>query len=244
MKVLAVDTSTGSCSVALLDGAQLCAEITTGPGATHNRRLMILIDRLLAQVGWDLAALDGFGVVEGPGSFTGLRIGMSTVKGLAQATGKPLAGVSGLEVLARQYPQTEGLVCPMIDARRKEVYYAVYRYTQGRLTAVLDERAAAPSTVWAAVRQPCLYVGSGALLYRREIAAAASQPALVPNDDLHVIRAATAARLVLERLQSAPAQNGDRLVPNYIRQSDAELAFRRAAGTAIRGGGRAGRGSY
>ncbi|MEJ2037554.1 MAG: tRNA (adenosine(37)-N6)-threonylcarbamoyltransferase complex dimerization subunit type 1 TsaB, partial [Desulfosarcinaceae bacterium] len=127
MRILAVDTSTEACAVALTQGEQLLGEITLGHGQTHARFLMQAVHDLFSLTGTALNDVQGFVVGRGPGSFTGLRIGISTVKGLAMAAGKPLVGISSLSVLAHQASGKQVLVCPMLDARRKEVYWTLYR---------------------------------------------------------------------------------------------------------------------
>jgi len=118
VKLLAVDTSTRACSVAVVDQDRLACEITTGPTGTHSTHLMRLIRTALALAETELHGLDGLAVCVGPGSFTGLRIGVSTVKGLAFATAKPVAGVSSLEALAQPCLPWPHLICALLDARK------------------------------------------------------------------------------------------------------------------------------
>ena len=133
MKLLAVDTSTRACSVAVVDQDRLACEITTGPAGTHSTHLLSLIRTALELSEMELHGIDGLAVCVGPGSFTGLRIGVSTVKGLAFATAKPVAGVSSLEALAQPCLPWPHLICAMLDARKGEVYAARYRARDGRL---------------------------------------------------------------------------------------------------------------
>lgn len=126
MKILAVDTATKSCSVALTEDDAVLAETTTHSGQTHSRHLLNIVDAVIARAGLTLNQIDGFAVSIGPGSFTGLRIGISTVKGLAYGRGRPVVGVSSLEALSRQCPQTPQQICAMIDARKQEVYFCFY----------------------------------------------------------------------------------------------------------------------
>ena len=128
MRVLAVDTATSSCSVAIVDGEELVSEITLISGETHSRHLSSLIEALTRTAGLALEQIEGFAVTRGPGSFTGLRIGIGTVKGLAVAGNRPMAGVSTLAALAWQVGPTDHTICPMVDARRNEVYAAFYRW--------------------------------------------------------------------------------------------------------------------
>ena len=128
MKLLAIDTATDSCSVAIIEDDTLRSELTAMPGQTHSKHLMPFIASVLDAAALKLTALDGFAVSLGPGSFTGVRIGISTVKGLAFSLGKPVVGISSLAALAWQCNESSGLICPMIDARKKQVYCGRYRF--------------------------------------------------------------------------------------------------------------------
>src|SRR3989304_2738806 len=127
MKILAIDTSTPSESIALLEDDQLIAELTTCIQKTHAQRLLPSIKTLLDNIGTKPEHTDGFALAIGPGSFTGLRIGLSTIKGLAWSLNKKVAGISTLEALAMNLPYSDKPVFPMLDARKKEVYAAVYK---------------------------------------------------------------------------------------------------------------------
>ena len=133
MKILAVDTATRSCSAAVIDGEALLAETTNTSNQTHSRHLLDTIDAVIEQAGLEITELDGFAVSNGPGSFTGLRIGIASIKGLAFSLGKPVVGVSSLDALAWQCAQSAYLICPLLDARKKEVYACRYRYKNNEL---------------------------------------------------------------------------------------------------------------
>lgn len=223
MKLLAVDTATESCSVALTEGADLRAEITSVSRQTHSRHLMAMVCNALEIADWALADLDGFVAARGPGSFTGLRIGISTVKGLCTALGKPVAGISNLAGLARQAPVRDGAVCAMIDARRNEVYCCRYRYENGVLRKETPEDALPPAAALSAVVGPCLFIGNGSVLYRRVIEETLGPQAHFPPPETHVLRASTLAFMGLERLMKNDADDPVRFVPHYIRKSDARL---------------------
>ena len=165
MKILAFDTATESCSVALTEDSRLLSEITLVNTKTHSRQLTRLIREVCQLAETDLNEIDGCAVTRGPGSFTGLRIGVSTALGLAQATGRPIVGVSTLQVLAVQAAAPSQMVCPMIDARRGEVYFATYKHTAKHLVAQQSERALNPGDAVDSIGEPCIFVGSGAVLY-------------------------------------------------------------------------------
>ncbi len=144
MKLLAIDASTPSGSVALFDGETLVAEFTFHRGGRHSETLLTAIDTICTISGVDVKEVDSYAVTRGPGSFTGLRVGISTVKGLAWSFGKPVAGVSTLKSLAMNLPYAEGIIAPIFNARRGEVYGGLYRWEEGRLDMVADDCAVAP----------------------------------------------------------------------------------------------------
>ena len=218
MRMLAVDTSERSCSVAVADSDQVLAELCAGAGGTHARHLMPMVRTALEMAGLAVADLDGFAATCGPGSFTGVRIGMSCVGGMAEAAGKPAVGVSSLQALARQCAVSDFLVCPMMDARRSEVYWALYAGDE--LAIVEAPRADAPAAALALVDRPCLFVGSGALAYRDLIVSHLGRLAVFVPAEQHALRAAAVARCGRQYL--AAGNNVAPLVPVYLRASDAE----------------------
>ncbi|MCR3923329.1 MAG: tRNA (adenosine(37)-N6)-threonylcarbamoyltransferase complex dimerization subunit type 1 TsaB, partial [Firmicutes bacterium] len=125
--VLGIDTATLVCSAAVVSEEKILAEYTLHVKKTHSERLLPLIDTLLRDAGLTPRDLDAVAISVGPGSFTGLRIGMVTAKALGQALQLPLCGVSTLTALAAQHPYFPGLVCPILDARREQVYQALFR---------------------------------------------------------------------------------------------------------------------
>lgn len=223
MKILAVDTATRSCSVALVEDDTVLAEITVPNHETHSRHLMPIIDDLAGEAGVALNRLNGFAVCIGPGSFTGLRIGISSIKGLAYSLKKPVIGVSSLEALAAQCRPTPHLICAMIDARKHEVYFSFYRQLNGRLKKESREQVALPADAIRDIRKPCLIVGNGAQLYRPLIMEKLGALAEFAEDSEHIIRASTIARLSLGRFKRQDTDAVHLLVPQYIRKSDAEL---------------------
>ncbi len=223
MKVLAVDTATGSCSVAILEKESLLAEVTLVSNRTHSEHLMGMITEAIRLAGLTISDVDGFAVTRGPGSFTGIRIGLSTVKGLATASNKPVVGVSSLKALASQCYAPSILICPLIDARRGEVYYASYRYQEGHLLQLNSEQVAPPGNVMPGLHEPCLFVGNGVVPYREVIRLRLGQLALFAPVSQSVIRAATVGFLGMKRLWDGDMGDLVRLAPRYIRPSDAEI---------------------
>jgi tRNA threonylcarbamoyladenosine biosynthesis protein TsaB len=226
MKILAVDTATQSCSVAVSDNKMVLAEKTIQNGRTHSVHLLDMIDSVMEEAGLSVSELEGFAVTVGPGSFTGLRIGISTIKGLAMATKKPVVGISSLDVLANQCLQNDFLICPLIDARKKEVYHARYRYAEGRLDKMSPEASSSPVDAVKDIQTPCILVGSGARLYRKILKTELSQMAHFAEKGQNTIQASTVAFVSLDRFRAQKTDDVVQLVPHYIRKSDAELGFK------------------
>jgi tRNA threonylcarbamoyladenosine biosynthesis protein TsaB len=219
MNLLAIDTSTTSCSVALFNGDHLLAENVYTAGTTHSRHLMSMIHGILERCRWGPSDIGGIAVTRGPGTFTGLRIGISTAKGLAAATGVPVVGVSSLAALAVPLALLDCPVVAMIDARRGEVYYTHYR---GDVHAANRVSVAAPETAAAALPENATLVGSGALLYR-EVFASRCPGIRFGEPTQHVIRAASVGLLARERFDKHDVDPIDRLIPEYVRKSDAQV---------------------
>ncbi len=224
MKILALDTATSSCSVAVTDDGSLCAELTLRKNQTHSKHLMEMIDSVLAIAGFGVGDLDGLAVTIGPGSFTGLRIGIGTIKGLAFAVDKPVVGISSLETLAWQCADRSNLICPLLDARKAEVYYATYRFDKDDLVQQTPARAVKPEVVVREITDSCVFIGSGAQLYRQKIKKIMGGMAHFGPPGQDIIRASSIAFLSMKRFKAHDTDGVADLIPHYIRKSDAELS--------------------
>jgi tRNA threonylcarbamoyladenosine biosynthesis protein TsaB len=223
MKVLAVDTATHRCSVAVAVQERLAVELSVESTKTHSTRLMGMIRESLRLAELDLSELDGFAVSLGPGSFTGLRIGVSMIKGLAFATGKPCVGVSSLKALAYGCLPWPHRICALIDARKQEVYAAFYRTDGQRLEPNGDECVMAVDEAVRGVDALHLFVGSGAQLYRNQILFRLGELACFVTGDRNLPMASTVARMAQQMLPTHAEDDITRLAPRYVRPSDAEL---------------------
>lgn len=223
MKILAVDTATTSCSVAIVDQTSLLSEFTLDSEETHSKHLMGMVKATLKMSGLNFPDIDGFAVTRGPGSFTGLRIGISTIKGLAVASGKPVVGVSSLESLAHQVSYSRDLICPILDARKGEVYFSRYRYLNGHLKKQTKERVAPPDKAIDGLNESCLFVGNGALLYNKMILEKMGEFASFAPMIQNTIRASTLAYLSMAKFEKDDTDDIEKILPYYIRKSDAEL---------------------
>lgn len=231
MKILAVDTATPTCGVAITDDDRVCAAMTVNPGHTHSRSVMLLIKNALDAVRVSVGDIDAFAVTTGPGSFTGLRIGIATIKGLALATGKPVCGISSLEALAAPFAACSVLVCPMIDARKHEVYFAVYGNEEGRLVEARPVGVGPVSHLTGEIKGPCLFVGTGAIAAHDEICEAFGETARLirfvpPGPGANLINPAVVADLARIRLCEYGPEQLETLVPLYVRPPDAVKAVK------------------
>ncbi len=226
MKLLTIDTSTSTCSVALTVGEKLISEYLLNLEKTLASRLLRAVDTVLHETGLAIFDLDGIGVALGPGCFTGLRIGVATVKGLALAAGKPIAGFSSLAMLAMNLPLSAFPVCPMFDAKKKEVYTALYSCGELPLSLIVD-CAAPPGAFLERLSGTTVFVGEGALAYRDLITDRLGDKALFAPWPAHAPRASQGAVLARDAFSRNELISAAALVPRYIRASEAELAKRK-----------------
>ena len=223
MRILAVDTATTSCSVAIVDQTSLLSEFTIDREETHSKHLMDMIKTVLRMSGLNFSDMDGFAITRGPGSFTGLRIGISTIKGLVVASEKPVVGVSSLKTLAFQVSYSRYLICPILDARKGEVYFSRYRCLNGHLIKQTKESVAPPDKAVDDLNESCLFVGNGALLHKEMILEKMGEFAFFAPIIQNTIRASTIAYLSMAKFEKKDTDDIEKILPYYIRKSDAEL---------------------
>lgn len=224
MKVLGIDTSTRCGSIGLMDEGEVIAEYLLNLPITHSERLLENIRHLLQEGQCPMKNLDGWAISLGPGSFTGLRIGVSTIKGLAYATQKPVAGVSSLDVLASQISPTPYLICPIIDARKGEVYTAFYYYDQyNQLQRQSDFLALKPEALVKKIKERTIFLGDGTRTYGDFLQNSLSSLALFPNPSLHLPRGSVVAKLGGKLLQRGESLDLETFTPIYVRPSEAEI---------------------
>jgi len=154
MRILGIDSTTPKSSVALVEQNKVLAETHLQPLTKHSNRILALVDQVLAQSGVSLDAVDAFAVTRGPGSFTGLRVGVSLVQGLVLATGKPCIGVDTLEAVAASAGPTHRQICPFLDARKNQIYAAFFKYSDHRLQRTAADCAIEPVQFCEQVTEP------------------------------------------------------------------------------------------
>lgn len=224
MKILAFETSAKAASVALLEEEGLVAESYLNCGLTHSATLMKMAQELLSRCGRTAAQLDAVACAAGPGSFTGVRIGVAAAKGLAWGCELPCCGVSTLEAMAHQAELFEGVVCCAMDARRAQVYNALFLCAGGRLTRLTEDRALSLEELKAELKKnekPKIMVGDGAQLCYNTFGTDVSGCILAP-EHMRMQRASGVALAARAILQPGKACDGATLTPNYLRLSQAE----------------------
>lgn len=227
MYVLGIDTATLVCSAAVVSREQTLAEYNLQVKKTHSERLLPLIDTMLRNAGLTLNDLSGIAIAAGPGSFTGLRIGMVTAKALGQALDLPLVGIATLEALAAQHPHFQGVISPILDARRQQVYQALFAPGQ-RPTYLIKERVLSVSTLLdelAERQEQVLFVGDGVPVHRQIIEEKLGSRSCFMPPDGGICRAATVARLGLQELTAGRGQSWRHLEPFYVRRSEADVKY-------------------
>ena len=226
MKILSIETSTMLGGVAIMDDkAGLIAETRLNVKTTHSERLMTAVNNTLIQSELKLDDLDVFAVAIGPGSFTGLRIGLSTVKGLSYATGKPVVTVPTLDAFAWNFPYSAYPVCLMLDARKSEVYAAVYKWEDSGFTTVVECVSVRPDALLERLQEKVLFAGEGALLYKEKIVSSMKNRAFFAPPDRMVPSPANVAMLGLEKAVRGEYTVASAAVPFYVRKSEAEVKW-------------------
>ena len=224
MLILAFETSAKSCSVAIHDGQKLLAESYQNSGLTHSQTLMVMAQDLLKVCGKTAGDVTHLAVAAGPGSFTGIRIGVAAAKGFAWGAEKPVCGVSTLESMAKSLGAWEGHVCCCMDARRNQVYNAIFLAEDGKLTRVCEDRAIALADLKIELEHidgPIYLVGDGAALAHKNLSAEIPELILSPEHRQHQ-RASGVALAALDAIARGETGDGAALQPNYLRLSQAE----------------------
>ena len=224
MLILAFETSAKAASVALTENGKLLGEGYQNTGLTHSQTLMVMAEDVLKQCGKTAADVEAVAVAEGPGSFTGVRIGVAAAKGFAWGKEIPCYGVSTLEAMAESLGAFEGYVCPCMDARRNQVYNALFLAEGGKLTRVTEDRAIALADLKEELKnleKSVFLVGDGATLCYNTLSK--EVPSLVLPSEHRLHQRAVGVAILAQRMADAGiAPSGGELTPNYLRLSQAE----------------------
>jgi tRNA threonylcarbamoyladenosine biosynthesis protein TsaB len=227
MKIIGIDTSTSCGSIGLIDGGEVVSDHLLNIPVTHSERLLGAIESVLREARCPIGEIEGWAISLGPGSFTGLRIGVSTIKGLAFATKSPVAGVSTLDVLASQIASTSYLICPILDARKKEVYSAFYRYQEeNSLKRQSDYQALRPEDLIEKIKEPTIFVGDGVRTYGTFLTQTISSLTIFAPPSCNFPHGSTVAKLGSDLLQRGESLDLSTFTPFYIRPSEAEVKWK------------------
>lgn len=221
MLLLAFETSAKAASVALFDGENLLGEQYQNTGLTHSQTLMVMAEDLLKQCGKSAQDVQAVAVANGPGSFTGVRIGVAAAKGFAWASEIPIYGVSTLEAMARGLGIFEGYVCPVMDARREQVYNALFYVNQGVITRQTPDRAIALADLkneLKSLEKPVFLVGDGSILCYNTLRSDVPNLIMPPQWRMHQRAVGVGLAALAQETSDDPAG----LSPNYLRLSQAE----------------------
>lgn len=225
MKILGLDSSGIMASVAIVEDDVLIAEYTVNYKKTHSQTLLPMLDEIAKMTELDLNSIDAIAVAAGPGSFTGLRIGSATAKGLGLALKKPLIAIPTVEGLAYNLYDISGLICPIMDARRKQVYTGIYRFTDHQLKVVEDQMAVPMETVIEKLNQygeAVTFLGDGVPVFHELIAEKMTVPYSFAPAHVNKQRAAAVAALGEIYYRQGKTETAMEHVPDYLRVSQAE----------------------
>ena len=225
MKILGLDSSGIVASVAIVEDDVLIAEYTVNYKKTHSQTLLPMLDEIAKMTELDLNSIDAIAVAAGPGSFTGLRIGSATAKGLGLALKKPLIAIPTVEGLSYNLYDIPGLICPIMDARRKQVYTGIYRFTDHQLKVVEDQMAVSMETVIEKLNQygeAVTFLGDGVPVFHEFIAEKMTVPYSFAPAHVNKQRAAAVAALGEIYYRQGKTETAMEHVPDYLRVSQAE----------------------
>ena len=225
MKVLGIDSSGMVASIAVVEDMQMLGEYTINYKKTHSQTLLPMLDEVAKMIELDLADIDVIAVAAGPGSFTGLRIGSATAKGLGLALKKPLVSVPTLEGIAFNFCGSDKVICPMMDARRSQVYTGIYEFDGNTLRKVEDQMAVPVEEILEKLNiigKEVILAGDGVPVYMEQIEKYLKVPYLVAPAHLNRQRAGAVAVLGMQYAKEGITETAMEHQPDYLRLSQAE----------------------
>ena len=225
MKILAIESSGLVASAAIVTEDTLLAEYTVNFKKTHSQTLLPMVEEIVSMVGIDLKELDAIAVTAGPGSFTGLRIGSATAKGLGLALGKPIIPVPTTQGIAANLYGVQGVICPLMDARRNQVYTGLYRYNKDGFSIVEDQMAVLVDEIIEkvnAIGEPVTYLGDGVEAFAEILKEKTEVPFSFAPLHMSKQRAGALAARAVELYKAGVVQTAAEHEPDYLRLSQAE----------------------
>ncbi|KPU43624.1 tRNA threonylcarbamoyladenosine biosynthesis protein TsaB [Oxobacter pfennigii] len=232
MRVLAIDTSSMVASVAVADENKLIGEITYNYKKQHSTIIMPMIDDLLKSIELDIKDMDAIACASGPGSFTGLRIGAATVKGLCQGANKPLIAIPTLDALVYNLPHSKGIICPIMDALRDNVYTCIYKWEGDEFKKLSDYMAIHMDELFSMLKEyheKIIFLGDGIFVHKEKIQLELREKPVFAPPHLNMQKASSIAALALKRLNNNDTDDYITFAPFYLRQSQAEREYDKAS---------------
>lgn len=225
MRVLALDSSGLVASVAVVEDQSLLAEYTVNYKKTHSQTLLPMLDTIAEMIELDMQSVDAVAVASGPGSFTGLRIGAATAKGLGLALGKPLVAIPTLEALAFNLYGTKGVICPLMDARRNQVYTGIYQFCGDAIKVIYEQAAVDIVQIIQQLNEQeeeVIYLGDGVPVHAKTIEQQTKVPYRIAPAHLNKQRAGAVGVLAQQYIKQGKVQTAAAYQPDYLRMSQAE----------------------
>ncbi len=225
MLIFGIDTCSMSSSAAVVSDEKMVASFSVNHKKTHSERIMPQIEAMLCAADISIDDIDAFAAAVGPGSFTGVRIGVATAKALAQAKGKPCIKVSSIEALAENVSFFNGIICPILDARRNQVYNALFESDLKEINRLTDDRALALSDLLTELKKTgknIMFTGDGVPVFKDEIKSLLGEKAFFAPPTLVFNQASSVAAVGLKKYALGDTTTYDKLVPEYVRLSQAE----------------------
>lgn len=225
MKILAIDGSGLVASIAILSDGVLIGEYTTNYKKTHSQTLLPMLDEVVKMIDVDLKTIDAIAVAAGPGSFTGLRIGSATAKGLGLALKKPIVSISTIEGLAYNLFHTNGLICPIMDARRNQVYTGIYCFVGNEMKEIVSPCAISIDELIEKLKElneEVTFIGDGIPVFRDKLNEALQEKCFYAPAHLARQRAGAIASLGEKYFQQGKIEDAAEHKPDYLRLSQAE----------------------
>ncbi len=228
MKVLAVDTSSIVATAAIMDDDRLIGEYILNHKKTHSQKLMPIIKEILHSAELKVSDIDVFAVASGPGSFTGLRIGVATIKGLAHAVNKPVIGISTLDGLAFNLPFCKYLICPIMDAKREQVYNSLYKWIDKTFYIVENYRALSIEQLINELREKnekVMFTGDGVRVFQDKLISELGELCEFAPVSCRMQKASSIAELALQKAHRGETESYLTFAPFYLRKSQAEREY-------------------
>lgn len=225
MRVLAIDTSSIVATTAILEDTYLLGEKVLNNKLTHSQTLMPMVEELLTDLNMKIQDIDIIAVAKGPGSFTGLRIGAATAKGLAYAAQKPLVAVSTLEALANQLPFSKYIVCPIMDAKRSQVYTALYQWEDGFKEIHSPCAVSIDDLIKEIGEQQVIFIGDGIPVYKEILLETLGEKAHFSPPSINMQKASAVGLLALQKAVKEEFEDIYAFSPEYFRLSQAEREY-------------------